>query len=163
MQAITVRQPWAWAIARGHRSLSNQSLPTDHRGPLLVHAAMRVDLDSCDRPLIRAIGWDPKDPLAVLGAVIAVAQLTEVCDGGPACECGLWADAGAWHWKLADVRPLPRPVVALGRPGIWEPRPSLVQSVQNMLVTGLSGDRRDPRHTAAGRTPPRSDPAASPR
>lgn len=134
MQAISVRQPWAWAIARGHRAVSNQSLPTEHRGPVLIHAAMRVDLDSCDSPLIRAVGWDPGDPLATLGAVIAVAELTEVCAGGAGCACGPWAEAGSWHWRLSDVRPLPRPVVALGRPGLWEPRAGLVEAVQNMLV-----------------------------
>lgn len=135
MQAISVRQPWAWAIARGHRPVSNQTLPTDHRGPVLLHASMRVDLGSCDSPLIRAAGWDPADPLATLGAVIAVAELFGVCDGGSSCGCGPWADADAWHWQLTEVRPLPRPVVALGRPGLWEPRPGLIESVRSMLVT----------------------------
>ncbi|TDD94368.1 hypothetical protein [Actinomadura rubrisoli] len=138
MQAISVQQPWAFAIARGGKSVSNQALPTAYRGPLLVHASMRVDLKACDSPLIQAAGWDPRDPLATIGAVIAVADLAHVCSaavaGGP-CDCGPWADKGAHHYRLASVRALPRPIVALGRPGLWEPKPSLLTEVETMFAT----------------------------
>jgi hypothetical protein len=139
VQAISVQQPWAWAIARGHRRLSNQDLPTPYRGPLLIHASIRVDLKSCDSPLMQAAGWDPKDPLAALGAVIAVADLVDVCmsrsRGDRVCGCGPWAKPGACHWRLADVRPLPRPVFTLGRTGLWEPPPALVGDVRAMLAS----------------------------
>jgi hypothetical protein len=137
VQAISVKQPWGWAIARGHRKVSNQAAPTAYRGPLLVHAAMRVDLDSCHSPLIRAAGWDPQDPLATLGAVIAVAELAGVCSPGADrahCDCGPWAEPEAHHWRLAGVRALPRPVVALGWLGLWEPQASLVSDVLAMVA-----------------------------
>jgi hypothetical protein len=142
VQAISVRQPLAWAIARGHRPLSNQPLPTCHRGPLLVHASMRIDLNCCE--LIRTAGWDPRDPLSALGAVIAVAELSDVCSAGAQeiagtgitrCDCGPWAEPGAHHWRLADVRPLPRPIVTIGRPGLWDPPPALVNDVLARLAT----------------------------
>ncbi|TYC12430.1 hypothetical protein FXF65_24605 [Actinomadura syzygii] len=135
MQAMSVQQPWAFAIARGGKSVSNQSLPTAYRGPLLIHASMRVDLKACDSPLIQAAGWDPRDPLATIGAIIAVADLTDVCSaGGRACECGPWSEPGLHHWHLADVRALPRPIVALGRPGLWEPKATLVTEVTAMFT-----------------------------
>ncbi|GAA4242194.1 hypothetical protein GCM10022254_74250 [Actinomadura meridiana] len=130
MQAISVQQPWAFAIARGGKTVSNQALPTAYRGPILVHASMRVDLTACDSPLIQAAGWDPRDPLAAIGAIIAVADLDAVCSPtGATCDCGPWATPGMHHWHLASVRTLPRPIVALGRPGLWEPKPSLVTEV----------------------------------
>ncbi|WP_460368265.1 ASCH domain-containing protein, partial [Actinocorallia lasiicapitis] len=103
MQAISVRQPYAWAIARGHRTLSNQEAGTGFRGTVLIHASMRVDLDSCALPQVRAAGWDPGDPLAALGAVIAVADVAEVCDATAGrkdarCDCGVWAKPGEYHW-----------------------------------------------------------------
>jgi hypothetical protein len=146
VQAISVRQPWAWAIARGHKTLYNQSVPTVYRGPLLVHASMRVDLKAGDSPLMHTVGWDPADPLATLGAVVAVAELEDVCsastggtasggeDGGH-CSCGAWAEPGAYHWRLTNVRTLPRPIVALGRPGLWQPPSTLVADVDAMLGT----------------------------
>lgn len=136
MQAISIRQPWAWATARGHRPLSNQSDSTAYRGTVLIHAAMRVDLSACDHPQIRAAGWNPGDPLATLGAVLAVGQLTAVCAGGPACQCGPWADPGEYHWKLESVQALARPIVAMGRmDGLWEAQASLVVNVRAMLMS----------------------------
>ncbi|MBW8482340.1 hypothetical protein [Actinomadura parmotrematis] len=137
MQAISVQQPWAFAIARGGKTVSNQRVPTAHRGRLLIHASMRVDLKACDSPLILAAGWDPRDPLATIGAVIATARLDDVCSDavrGVPCACGPWADPDRHHWHLADVLPLPRPIVALGRPDPWEPKPSLVAEVETMLA-----------------------------
>ncbi|WP_019631354.1 hypothetical protein [Actinomadura atramentaria] len=135
VRAISVQQPWAFAIARGGKPVSNQPAPTAYRGPVLVHASMRVDLKACDSPLVRAAGWDPRDPLATIGAVIAAAELTDVCSAAAHgdCGCGPWADPGAHHWRLGDVRPLPRPIVALGRLGLWEPAPHLVAAVHAML------------------------------
>lgn len=136
MQAVSVRQPWAFAIARGHKEVLNHELPTTHRGPLLVHASMRVDLDACESPLIRDADWNPRDPLATLGAIIAVAWLETVCSDtiqGGHCACGPWADPGAYHWRLADIRALPRPIVALGRTELWEPTPTLVAEVRAVL------------------------------
>jgi hypothetical protein len=138
VQAISVQQPWAFVIARGGKTVSNQTLPTAYRGPLLIHASMRVDLKACDSPLIQAAGWDPRDPLATIGAVIAVADLDDVCSAaatGAPCDCGPWANPGMHHWHLSDVRALPRPIVALGRPGLWEPKPSLVAEVTTKFAT----------------------------
>ncbi|POM22921.1 hypothetical protein BTM25_51270 [Actinomadura rubteroloni] len=138
MQAISVQQPWAFAIARGGKPVSNQPVPTAYRGPLLVHASMRVDLKACDSPLVQSAGWNPRDPLATIGAVIAVAELTGVCAsaarGLGVCRCGPWADDDAYHWQLGDVRPLPRPIVALGRTDLWEPTATLIAEVRAMLA-----------------------------
>ncbi|MDX6739717.1 hypothetical protein [Actinocorallia sp. A-T 12471] len=134
MQAISVKQPYAWAIARGHQRLVNQDHGTAHRGTVLVHAAMRVDLDSRALPRVREAGWSPADPLATLGAVIAVANLTGVCVPGAVCECGPWAVLGDHHWTLEGIRPLRRPIVAVGyQGGLWTAQPSLVAEVRAML------------------------------
>lgn len=141
MQAISVQQPWAFTIARGGKPVSNQGMPTAYRGPLLIHASMRVDLSACDSPLVQAAGWDPRDPLAAIGAAIAVADLTAVCSasaGGGACDCGPWAAPGMHHWHLADVRALPRPIVALGRTDLWEPSANLLAEVETMLTTAAA-------------------------
>ncbi|GGV07534.1 hypothetical protein GCM10010182_28260 [Actinomadura cremea] len=141
MQAISVQQPWAFAIACGGKSVSNQGASTAYRGPLLIHASMRVDLSACDSPLVQAAGWDPGDPLAAIGAAIAVADLVAVCSAtvqGGACGCGPWAEPGRHHWHLADVRALPRPIVALGRTDLWEPSASLAAEVELMFATAAA-------------------------
>lgn len=129
MKALSVRQPWAWAIARGHKDVVNRRWATTYRGPLLIHASMRIDLDACGSDLLREVGWSADDPLAVMGAIVAMVSLSGVCNeavaGGASC-CGRWADPGAYHWRLTEPRPLRRPVLALGRLGLWEAEPTLL-------------------------------------
>ncbi|WP_344830330.1 hypothetical protein [Actinocorallia longicatena] len=101
---------------------------------------MRVDLDSCALPQVREAGWNPDDPLAALGAVIAVAEVTDVCGAtagrrDAVCDCGSWARPGEYHWRLGGLRPLRRPIMALGRQGgLWTPQDSLVADVRAMLI-----------------------------
>lgn len=38
MRAITIKQPFAWAVAFGGKSIENRSRGTGHRGTLLIHA-----------------------------------------------------------------------------------------------------------------------------
>ena len=39
MKALTVCQPWAWAIVEGHKSVENRRWSTAYRGLLLIQAA----------------------------------------------------------------------------------------------------------------------------
>jgi hypothetical protein len=79
MLAVSVRQPWAWAIARGHKAVENRDWDTRFRGALAIHASLRVDLDSSESPAIRAAHWDPDDPAAAIGGIVAVVNLSGVC------------------------------------------------------------------------------------
>ncbi len=42
MKAISVRQPWAWAIFHG-KPVENRSWPSRYTGPLLIHASKTFD------------------------------------------------------------------------------------------------------------------------
>lgn len=139
MKALSVRQPWAWAIARGHKSVENRSWTTAHRGHLLIHASMRIDLDACKSPLVHDAGWRADDPVAAIGAIVAAVDLTGMCTatvGAPDidCGCGTWAEPGAYHWMLREPRALERPILALGRLGLWEPSDTLVAELPAEIV-----------------------------
>jgi hypothetical protein len=43
MLALSVRNPWAWAILAGLKRVENRSWPTNHRGLLVIHIARTVD------------------------------------------------------------------------------------------------------------------------
>jgi hypothetical protein len=38
MKALSIHQPWAWAIAKGLKDIENRTWRTHYRGPLLIHA-----------------------------------------------------------------------------------------------------------------------------
>ena len=37
-RALTLRQPWAWAVAAGHKDVENRTWQTPHRGCMAIHA-----------------------------------------------------------------------------------------------------------------------------
>lgn len=138
-KALSVRQPWAWAVARGHKDVENRSWTTTYRGKLLVHASMRVDLRACESALIREAGWSADDPLAAIGAIVAVVEIHEVCAASieaddVRCACGAWAAPGHYHWQLVAQRPLHHPVLATGRLGLWQPSDELLAAVDAAIV-----------------------------
>lgn len=39
MKALSIRQPWAWLIVKGHKDIENRCWKTHFRGKIYVHAA----------------------------------------------------------------------------------------------------------------------------
>ena len=48
MRAITIRQPWAWAVIHAGKTVENRSrnIAGDYRGPVAIHASKRDDLNA---------------------------------------------------------------------------------------------------------------------
>jgi hypothetical protein len=139
LRAVSVRQPWAWAIARGHQPVLSRAADTGYRGPVAIYASFRVDLESFESDVVRqaaSAAWDPADPVAAIGGIVAVVRLAGVCAAaasGAPCGCGEWARPGAYHWRFADPRPLRWPVLAVGQAGLWELPPAVAGGVARLL------------------------------
>lgn len=167
MKALTVRQPWAWAIARGGKDIENRTWSAPHRGPLAIHAGSAWDEDGAmDDRVITAVRGDKTDdghfypplhvllneartqivelvrtdPRYVFGAVIAVVDVVDICTAQD-CGCGLWAIPGQLHWRLANVHALADPVPCKGRLGLWDltPKDSLRPSDVEAVVRAQLG------------------------
>jgi hypothetical protein len=76
---VSVRQPWAWAIARGHKKIMSRASGTDYRGLIAIYASFRVDPGSRGKRLLGDGYWDSSDPAAAVGGIVAVATLADVC------------------------------------------------------------------------------------
>lgn len=48
MKALSIQQPWAWAIVNGYKPVENRTWPTTFRGRFLVHASKTFDHDGYD-------------------------------------------------------------------------------------------------------------------
>lgn len=114
MKALTVRQPWAGAIAHQTKRVENRTwqLPAKQEGArILIHAGAQRDRDA------QVHG----DHLDVYSAVVAIATITGCHWSDDGQCCGSWGDAMAYHWTLNDVTALPEPVPAKGALGFWTP------------------------------------------
>lgn len=130
MKALTVRQPWAGAIAHQTKRVENRTwkLPAKHEGArILIHAGATRDK--------WAVVYG--DHLDVYSAIVAIATIKSCHfdDGNQVC-CSYWAEPGAYHWELADVITLPEPVPAKGALGFWTPDASLVTAAEGQLEAG---------------------------
>lgn len=114
-RAISIRQPWAWAIAAGLKDVENRSWRTSYRGPLLIHAGLTIDQDGLDELARR--GVTPRLDQLERGALIARVRLVDVVTDSPSS----WADAGSFHFVLADVEPLAEPIPCRGMVGLFRP------------------------------------------
>lgn len=120
MIALTVRQPWADAIAHGGKRIENRTwpVPAKHVGArILIHAgavADRYAVLPAEVPS-RPIGWP-----GTRSAVVAVATLVGSHLATGRC-CGPWGFPEVFHWQLADVTALTDPVPCKGRLGLWTP------------------------------------------
>lgn len=146
MIALTVRQPWAFAIAALGKTIENRVWTTSHRGLLAIHAGGTWDGDRAARRVFELAG-----ALVVktdTSAVVAVAELVDVhhsaaCirpipdrhlhpDGGFKCSpwaVGLGETRGMWHWELGNVRRLPEPVPCKGQQQLWSLPPEVEAAV----------------------------------
>ncbi len=50
MKALSIKQPWAWAIIHAGKRVENRDwpYPPKHRGPLLIHASKTFDHEGFD-------------------------------------------------------------------------------------------------------------------
>lgn len=121
MKALTIRQPWADAIAHGEKRIENRSRRTNYTGTVLIHAGLGQDVNAL--PPEMTAGWPD-----TRGAIIAVADLVG-CHQAARC-CKPWGFPDVWHWELADVRVVPVRVPAKGQLGLWTPAPELLAAVE---------------------------------
>lgn len=151
MKALTVQQPWAWAISEGGKRVENRRWATDYRGALLIHA-------SASRQRVPRDGWEREEashdwreqygsappPWETLdyGCVVAVSTLA-ACLTARQCRRGHpdhpWLRThphveGPWCLVLSDVLPLPRPVPCRGLLGLWDVPPDVVLAVQDQVA-----------------------------
>ncbi|MFF7550901.1 hypothetical protein ACFZCU_45965 [Streptomyces canus] len=152
-RGLTIKQPWAFAIAEGFKTVENRSRRTNYRGTLLIHAgraandAVNVVSYSRDAAIrFQELGgrsnyWDarehlpsrivPPPPTAMaLSAVIATAQLVGCHEAADGC-CAPWGFPHCWHWELADVQPLQRAIAKTGALGLWKPDAELLAAVDD--------------------------------
>lgn len=100
--ALTIHQPFAWAIAEGHKRIENRSRLTHYRGPIAIHAGRSRKSLASGRHEIERLGIEmPADDALPFGAIVAVGQLVgcvELAEVGdqPFAE-------GPYCWMLEDV------------------------------------------------------------
>lgn len=119
--AISVQQPWAWAIMEAGKNIENRDWGTSYRGPLVVHAPSRKAKWWNDGvKALKRLGIEPP-PAADLdfGAMIGLVDLVDCLPvGDPSLQGNRWA-FGPMCLMLENPRLFERPLAAKGAMGLW--------------------------------------------
>lgn len=101
MKALSIRQPWAWLIANGHKDIENRTWLTNFRGEFLIHASKKPDnmWKDIEEQLVY-----PSDEI-LCGGIIGIAEII---------DC-VTSSSSHWHegyptyygFVIRNARPLP--------------------------------------------------------
>lgn len=142
MKALTICQPWAWAIVHGPKRIENRTWPTNYRGTILIHAGKSRGRLATALPFLRSLGLDPPEDLTY-AAIVGLAELVDVRPVELVDQCaasqrthGNFAE-GPLCWLLEDVRAL-EPIPCRGKLGLWIPPAEIVAAVerQGVIIPG---------------------------
>lgn len=81
-QAISIKQPWAWLIVKGYKTIENRTWKTNYRGTVLIHAGKGFDLDGYEEikeffPKIQMPGISDFKRGGIVGEVFLADCVTE--------------------------------------------------------------------------------------
>lgn len=132
--AITVRQPWAWAIMRLGKDIENRSWKRSFRGRLAIHAAGTMTRKEYDEAwhFVRAnLGLTLMEPKSFVYAKGAILGTAEVVD---------WVDAHASPWfvgeygaVLRNPQSLAVPISCSGALGLWSVPAAIVDQINKEI------------------------------
>lgn len=155
MKALTVQQPWAWAIIHGDKTVENRTQLWKYRGPLAIHAGARWSTRGGASNLVR----DALAPYLTFGefgqihrpidpaehrdrlpfrAIIGTADLVDTHWGHGGC-CAPWGETcyldttetrhcNIAHLVLENPRPV-EPIDCPGRLGLWNLPPDIEEAL----------------------------------
>ncbi|MBP2520943.1 ASCH domain-containing protein [Rhodococcus erythropolis] len=119
MRILTVRQPYAWQIIHGDKTIENRTrnIAGTYRGPVAIHAALKPDMDALRNLPTRTPPGMPR--IHHYGAILGVVDLAGVhhdkdCD----CSCSAWALPGNFHLHLQNPQALDSPIEYTGALGL---------------------------------------------
>jgi hypothetical protein len=124
LPAISIRQPWAWAILHAGKDVENRTwvLPWKHRDvQRLIHASKRIDKEAVEHLL--SLGFDVPEKLETGGIVGVTAFYVGMSAffTRPIESNSEWAEPHMEHWGIDTRRTEPLPFFPCsGRLGFFE-------------------------------------------
>lgn len=98
MLALSIQQPWAWAILHAGKDVENRVWHTHVRGTILIHTGKKVDKDGID--YLQSIGIELPTRLKT-GGIVGTAEIYDCVRSCPS----KWF-FGPWGFLLRNQLPL---------------------------------------------------------
>lgn len=133
MKALSVKQPWASAIATGKKTIETRTWATDYRGPLLIVASKTPDKAMLE--FTASLAQNRKQYLdsLVYGKAVALVRLIDCMPMTKADEDAAMCPLcdGAFAWVLSNIYRIPEPFPVSGQLGLFD-----VNTTPNDILCG---------------------------
>jgi hypothetical protein len=160
VKALTVRQPWAWALIHGGKDVENRTQAWSYRGPLAIHAGMALfEKHNLASEAHRAAHGTETPTDIKFGGIIGVVDLVDVhvsargrevtsrsrpghgleshrlpdCCSSPWAQFAEGATKPVVHLVVENPRPLARPIAARGQLGLWTPYADTLAAIREQV------------------------------
>lgn len=84
IKALSVKQPWAWLLRKGHKNIENRSWKTNYRGWFFIHTGQQPDVERYDEAcrMLREYNGKEIPPIEDLntGGIVGKAELVDCVD-----------------------------------------------------------------------------------
>lgn len=133
MKALSIRQPWVWAIFHAGKDIENRNWPTRFRGTIAVHAAKGMTASEwaiavhhiCSRTLLTVHSLPDGLRHPVRGAIVGLVDIV---------DCVTESDSpwfeGDYGFVLANPRPLATPIPCKGALNFWDVPAEIVKQIE---------------------------------
>jgi hypothetical protein len=155
MKALTVQQPWAWAIFNG-KNIENRTQLWKYRGPLAIHAGQRWSDRGGDSDLVTkawfntpltdcvaltSLGLSSQQHRFTYGAILGTVEVVDLHPDAGCCQP--WGESAyvehggrerrrIAHLVLEDPRPLAEPISCVGALGLWTPPIDVITKLESV-------------------------------
>jgi hypothetical protein len=130
MKALTIKQPWIYAILREGKDIENRSWQRSFRGWVALHASATPQRIAHFPRSLRIPDLRTLDYSAICG----VARVVDVVTKSRSKWFWRPTDGSVnYGWVLEDVTALEKPIPCKGALGLWEVPPGVFREVQRQV------------------------------
>lgn len=171
MKALSLRQPWAWLVVTGYKTIETRTWKTNYRGLLLIHASGKWDkraeadyraiLEEAYRgtglPILplhnieRAYRSSAIDSVKFTGGIIGFVGLS-ACMPFTKLEWHYtakrhlvplgWGYEGRLAWHMYNATKFPESIACKGMLKLWTPAADIINKITELSHSELSNERR---------------------
>jgi hypothetical protein len=130
MKALTIKQPWIYAILRDGKDIENRSWQRTFRGWVALHASARPECHATFPMPHRIPDLGTLDYSAICG----LARVTDIVTKSRSKWFWRPNDGSVnYGWVLKDVTALKKPIPCKGALGLWKLPPPIFRELQRQL------------------------------
>lgn len=131
MKAITIRQPWAWAIIYAGKDIENRSWKTNLRGRIAIHAGAGMTRAEYEEGCKSILRRKPKIKIPayedmVRSAIVGTVEIVDCVEKSNST----WLAKGSIGFVLKRPRKLSEPIPCKGALKFWD----IPKSIENRIT-----------------------------